>query len=53
MITIVRMKRDEGNRSWSYTTDDQILYNDISTGGKIPFIEVVTTEIMKRSYGLW
>lgn len=43
MITMVRMKRDESNRGWSYTTDDQILYNNTSTGGKNT-IEVVTTE---------
>lgn len=43
MITMVRMKRDESNRGWSYTTDDQILYNDTSSGGKNT-IEVVTTE---------
>ena len=43
MITMVRMKRDESNRGWSYTTDDQILYNDTSGGGKNT-IEVVTTE---------
>lgn len=43
MITMVRMKRDESSRGWSYTTDDQILYNDTSAGGKNT-IEVVTTE---------
>lgn len=43
MITMIRMKRDESNRGWSYTTDDQILYNDTSGGGKNT-IEVVTTE---------
>ncbi|MDE6743316.1 MAG: hypothetical protein K2J95_05515 [Lachnospiraceae bacterium] len=43
MITMIRMKRDESNRGWSYTTDDQILYNDTSSGGKNT-IEVVTTE---------
>lgn len=43
MITMVRMRRDESNRGWSYTTDDQILYNDTSAGGKNT-IEVVTTE---------
>lgn len=43
MITMVRMRRDESNRGWSYTTDDQILYNDTSAVGKNT-IEVVTTE---------
>ena len=43
MITMVRMKRDESNRGWSYTTDDQILYNDTSVVGKNT-VEVVTTE---------
>lgn len=43
MITMIRMRRDESNRGWSYTTDDQILYNDTSSGGKNT-IEVVTTE---------
>lgn len=43
MITMVRMKRDDSNKGWSYTTDDQILYNDTSSGGKNT-IEVVTTE---------
>lgn len=43
MITMVRMKRDDSSRGWSYTTDDQILYNDTSAGGKNT-VEVVTTE---------
>lgn len=43
MITMIRMKRDDSNRGWSYTTNDQILYNDTSATGKNT-IEVVTTE---------
>lgn len=43
MITMVRMRRDDSSRGWSYTTDDQILYNDTSAGGKNT-VEVVTTE---------
>ncbi len=43
MITMVRMRRDESSRGWSYTTNDQILNNDISAAGKNT-IEVVATE---------
>lgn len=43
MITMIRMKRDESSRGWSYTTNDQILYNDTSSAGKNT-IEVVATE---------
>lgn len=43
MITMIRMKRDDSSRGWSYTTNDQILYNDTSATGKNT-IEVVTTE---------
>lgn len=43
MITMIRMKRDDSSRGWSYTANDQILYNDTSATGKNT-IEVVTTE---------
>lgn len=43
MITMVRMRRDESGRGWSYATNDQILNNDTAAAGKNT-IEVIATE---------